>query len=167
MDATKKQWIFNNHIGSLIREMRIQKGLTQAQLGEKCGMADSAIRRYESNRGNPKYETLKRIADALGVNVLYFLDAASIPQDAPVTEECDRDLLRRIQNGFESAGDFYNALYRGEIVLALMRDHFGKMLLYAFEQLNDEGQQKAVERVNELTEIPKYQKTAPDENPKP
>ena len=30
-------------------------------------------------------------------------------------------------------------------------------LLTAFDQLNDEGQQKAVERVEELTEIPKYQ----------
>ena len=31
-------------------------------------------------------------------------------------------------------------------------------LLTAFDQLNDEGQSKAVERVEELTEIPKYKK---------
>lgn len=31
-------------------------------------------------------------------------------------------------------------------------------LLDAFDQLNDEGQSKAVERVEELTEIPKYKK---------
>lgn len=31
-------------------------------------------------------------------------------------------------------------------------------LLYAFDQLNESGQAKAVERVEELTEIPKYQK---------
>jgi len=31
-------------------------------------------------------------------------------------------------------------------------------LLTAFDQLNDEGQCKAVERVEELTEIPKYRK---------
>ena len=31
-------------------------------------------------------------------------------------------------------------------------------ILAAFDQLNDEGQDKAVERVEELTEIPKYKK---------
>ena len=34
-------------------------------------------------------------------------------------------------------------------------------LLAVFDQLNDEGQQKAVERVEELTEIPKYKKEPP------
>ena len=39
-----------------------------------------------------------------------------------------------------------------------------KYLLESFDQLNDEGQCKAVERVEELTEIPKYQKEkAPSE----
>lgn len=39
------------------------------------------------------------------------------------------------------------------------RDRASKnLLLEAFDQLNDAGQQKAVERVEELTEIPKYQK---------
>ena len=33
-----------------------------------------------------------------------------------------------------------------------------QLLLTAFDQLNPEGQQKAVERVEELTEIPKYKK---------
>lgn len=51
--------------GELIKAMRIEKGLTQKQLGDLCGMADSAIRRYESGRGNPTEKTLKRIAKAL------------------------------------------------------------------------------------------------------
>lgn len=33
-----------------------------------------------------------------------------------------------------------------------------QLILTAFDQLNDEGQSKAVERVEELTEIPKYKK---------
>ena len=32
-------------------------------------------------------------------------------------------------------------------------------LIVAFTKLNSEGQDKAVERVEELTEVPKYQKT--------
>lgn len=55
-------------VGARIRELRKKKGLTQKQLGELCGMADSAIRFYESDRGNPTQKTLERIADALGVS---------------------------------------------------------------------------------------------------
>lgn len=36
-------------------------------------------------------------------------------------------------------------------------------LLATFNQLNDEGQRVAIERVEELTELPKYQKTEKDE----
>ena len=57
-------------VGEMIKELRIHKGLTQKQLGELCGgMADSAIRRYESGRANPKLGTLKKIADALEVTI--------------------------------------------------------------------------------------------------
>jgi len=38
-----------------------------------------------------------------------------------------------------------------------------RLLQTAFDQLNDEGQQKALERVEELTEIPKYQKEPPQD----
>lgn len=55
--------------GEIIRKIRIQKGWTQKQLGEKCGIADSAIRRYELGGANPKIETIQKIADALDVPV--------------------------------------------------------------------------------------------------
>lgn len=46
-------------IGENIKKIRVQKGLTQKQLGELCGMADSAIRRYENGRANPKLYNTK------------------------------------------------------------------------------------------------------------
>ena len=47
--------------------MRLERGLTQKQVADSCGMADSAIRKYESGKVKPKYEMLQRIAAALGV----------------------------------------------------------------------------------------------------
>ena len=58
-------------IGSRIKSLRIKNNLTQKQLGELCGMAYSAIRRYESDRGNPTDKTLRRIAEALNVSTAY------------------------------------------------------------------------------------------------
>ena len=55
--------------GNKIKEFRIKKGLTQKELGNLCGMADSAIRRYENGKANPKMETLQKIATALRCNI--------------------------------------------------------------------------------------------------
>lgn len=51
----------------MIKKYRLEKGLTQKELGELCGMADSAVRRYENGRSNPTLETIKKFADALNV----------------------------------------------------------------------------------------------------
>lgn len=53
--------------GEKIRAARKDKGLTQKQLAEACGMADSAIRKYESGTQVPKMGTLIKIANALDV----------------------------------------------------------------------------------------------------
>lgn len=68
-----------NGIGERIRIARRAAKLTQAQLGARCGMADSAIRRYESGRGNPTVETLQRIADALDIPAGELIDTTPQP----------------------------------------------------------------------------------------
>ena len=76
-------------VGDRIKKARKEQKLTQAQLGARCGgMADSAIRRYESGRGNPTLETLQRIADALDIPVGELL--GTIPQpDREYEGVCD------------------------------------------------------------------------------
>lgn len=61
-------------MGERIREVRIAKGMTQKQVATACGMADSAIRKYESGQITPKYATLQRIAAALSVPVDSLID---------------------------------------------------------------------------------------------
>ena len=56
--------------GTKIKEIRKQKGLTQKQLGDLCGIADSNIRKYENGKQNPKIETLQKIADALECSLM-------------------------------------------------------------------------------------------------
>lgn len=56
--------------GTKIKEIRKQKGLTQKQLGDLCGIADANIRKYENGKQNPKIETLQKIAAALGCSLV-------------------------------------------------------------------------------------------------
>lgn len=59
-------------IGARIRAARIDAGMTQAQLGSRCGMSDSTMRKYESGKFCPKIGTLSKIANALNLPVEYF-----------------------------------------------------------------------------------------------
>lgn len=73
-------------VGEKIRTLRNDQKITQKELGEACGIAESTIRRYELGKLNPKYETRKKIADALGVPVFQLL-----PDDAPHTKALDKN----------------------------------------------------------------------------
>lgn len=60
-------------IGERLRLTRQQTGMTQKQVADACGMADSAIRKYESGTQKPKVETIERLAAALGVTPTYLI----------------------------------------------------------------------------------------------
>lgn len=55
-------------IGENIRKIRKQKHLTQKELADKCNIIYQTIGKYERNLLNPKFETLEKIAKALGVD---------------------------------------------------------------------------------------------------
>ena len=54
-------------VGENIKRLRRERGLTQKNLGELCGIAEPNIRKYENGKQNPKLETVEKIATALGV----------------------------------------------------------------------------------------------------
>ncbi len=55
--------------GKKIKLIRTFRGLTQKELGETCGIHEVAIRKYELGKNLPKPEQLRKIAEALNVNV--------------------------------------------------------------------------------------------------
>ena len=56
------------NVGEKIRIERINKGLTQEQLGKALGVQKSAIAKYEKGRVvNIKRSTLKKLSDILGI----------------------------------------------------------------------------------------------------
>ena len=59
--------------GQLIKAARKQAGLTQMELAEKLGIPYQSVGQWERDIRNPKYESLRRIADALNTSVSYLL----------------------------------------------------------------------------------------------
>lgn len=62
-------------IGEKIRKRRIELGLTQKEVGRRCGISDSTLRKYELGSLNPKVETIKKIANALETDYLSLLES--------------------------------------------------------------------------------------------
>ncbi len=61
MDQTK--------IGGLIRQLRQQQGLTQAQLAERLGVSDKAVSKWERGQGCPELSLLAALSEALAVDM--------------------------------------------------------------------------------------------------
>lgn len=66
-----------------IRELRKRKKLTQKDLGDIIGAAESTVSLYETGRRTPDLDTLSRLADFFGVSVDYLLgrESDSTPED--------------------------------------------------------------------------------------
>lgn len=65
-----KKPIDRGHIGENLKRARESLGLTGDELAEKAGVGIATVRGLEAGgRINPKTDTLKKLADALGITV--------------------------------------------------------------------------------------------------
>lgn len=62
-------------VGSKIKKLRKEKGLTQEKLGDLIGVKKSAVAKYENNRvENLKRATIQKLAEVLEVSPSYFFE---------------------------------------------------------------------------------------------
>lgn len=61
-------------VGTRIRNIRIDKGLSQSSLGAMVGVTGDRIQKYENGVRKPKTELLKKIAEALEVSPMALID---------------------------------------------------------------------------------------------
>lgn len=81
--------------GAIIRGARKRAGLTQAQLGERCGLATITIQQYERGVREPKLAQLQALATALGVSPAWLAFGEEEPtpperEEATPMNELDR-----------------------------------------------------------------------------
>lgn len=141
-------------VGERIYYCRIENHMTQKELGEKTGIDGATIGKYERGVLNPKIGTLRKIADALGVSSFDLM-----PEELLDANKVDDYVKEHNLNADEIAG-YYSGL-ANEAVSRLgeaLKDAKETALIRHFRTLNDNGQRVAVERVQELAQIPAYQR---------
>lgn len=130
-------------IGDNIRKLRIEKKMTQKELSKLSGISEVMISQYERGVRVPKNNNMARIA--------YVLDKSG---SKILGEELPFDLLDSEWNK-----DFVD-IYRTPVpqIKDTHLDYSENELITNYRMLNDEGKLEASKRVEELTEIVKYQK---------
>lgn len=122
--------------------------MTQKELGEKLGgITQQQIGRWENGKSNPKLNTIQKIAAALGVNV----------NDLLISPLDDSSFYRLLKNSNPS--DYPDARRHIGAGLTLQVSDWEQIdieLVKKFKQLNETGKTIALERIEELTEIPRY-----------
>ena len=128
-------------IADRIKEALEIRNMKQVDLVEKTKIGKSSISTYISGAYEPKQKNIYKIAKALDVNEAWLMG-----YDVPMERvDMDEDLKCYKERMLQFANN-HN------------KNFFENKLLNSFNKLNDYGKEEAIKRIDELAELPKYQK---------
>lgn len=152
----------SNYLGRLIRDSRKMAGMTQEALAKAADVSTMSIRRYENGERKPTAEIMLRIMDAIGepykvISNNMLDEVAEEKKNSPLSALIENDRRRRellkIAELKEDIGE--------EAINAFVDSENGLSMILFYLDLNDKGQNEAVKRIWELSEVPYYQRTPP------
>ena len=74
IEVQRQQDVTREEVITLFRNYRKELGMTQSQLGQKAGVTQPNLTRFESGNYNPSLEFMVRIAAAMGKKVKVVLE---------------------------------------------------------------------------------------------
>ena len=104
------------HIGSRIRTLRLERGLTLPQLSEKAEVSIGLLSQLENadeDSANPNLQTLRKIANALGVTIGDLLGKAVAKSRAIVPEKLDPGLAKFLEKARKQGVAIDEAVLQG------------------------------------------------------
>ncbi|WP_061286399.1 helix-turn-helix domain-containing protein [Leptospira interrogans] len=93
--SKKKEGGKNVGFPERFRNLRLQKNLSQEDLGKLVGIHPNHLGRYERGLSKPSAETLQKLAEVLGVSSDYLIGGTA--EDFAKAKFEDKDLLRMFQ----------------------------------------------------------------------
>ena len=94
-------------IGNYITELRNRKGLTQEQLGEKIGVTNKTVSRWETGKYLPPAEMLLAMSELFSVSVNEILSGKSLSREE-YTQKAEENLVSAVMASSFSLKDKIN-----------------------------------------------------------
>mgnify|MGYP002508465917 FL=1 len=110
-------------VGKFISVLRKEQGLTQEALGEKLGVTNKTVSRWENGNYMPDIELLLPLGEALGVSVNELLAGERL-DDEQFRKQADENLVKAVRESaftVEERKKFFRKKWR--------RDHLGLILV--------------------------------------
>ena len=79
-------------IGTILRNIRKIRGLTQSNVGDELHLADNTISNYETEYSSPNFDTIKKNANVCNFEIQFFDIKTPVRYD---TVSCGYVILRR------------------------------------------------------------------------
>lgn len=124
-----------------IEALRREKGMSQQQLAECLGVHQTAVSQWEKERTLPGFEAVDDMCEIFDVDLHYLMGRSDERGHYRMTKAEEEDLGADL--AAEEAADEVSRR---------------KKMTKSFDILNTQGQLKALEQVQILTEVPKYRK---------
>lgn len=168
--------------GQMIKKVRQAAGITQQELADRLGISYVGVSQWETDKRNPKQETLVRIADALNVPVSYlcgpdrFIPNRELLQTVSqmlTQAKNNREEIRKNDGDFESLKRWEHVAMELEQLKAQFSDTYSRLpedaerLMELFDCLNTKGRKKLLEWVSDFCKIPEYQVNPPQSHQGP
>ena len=117
-------------MGEIIKALRLEKGLTQEQLGNLIGVQKSAIRKYESGAvQNMKRSSIQKLAEFFHVSPAYLMGFTSqrngdLPSNIYTVEGLiDYDVIGTISAGYGGIVDEISTGEKIQIPTSMLKGH--------------------------------------------
>lgn len=81
-------------LGERLRQLRLERGLTQTQLGQRVGLSKRMIFHYERHATRPPADKVLALANALGLHLHELIKDTTRPADTNVDPKFARKLER-------------------------------------------------------------------------
>ena len=131
-----------------MKKARKEKKITQETLAQLLGVNRATISKYETGVIEPSVQQLLTISGFLGISLERLAGSA-------ISDAYEEGIITGSENEEwenHSIIEFWKQAY------GYSGSDYEIQLIELFSKLNSKGQQEAVKRVEELTEIPRYQK---------
>ena len=89
-------------LSTALKKLRYRRGITQADLAETLGVTQQAVARWERNKSEPDFSTLKKLSNYFNVSTDYLLDNGDV-SGTPVYHLADEET--RLLDGYRALDD--------------------------------------------------------------
>ena len=128
------------HWYDILKQLRIANNYTQQDIADILGVTKAAISKYEKGLRRLKPDYVEKLSKLFNVEPLFLLIGKTTEQINQETEDAIAENEQQEREYWESV---------------LLTDTIREMMSF-MDKLNSDGKQKVLERIEELTEIPKY-----------